>query len=77
MERIDVHLKDKGVQIFSKLNLKVVDIENVHILEIERMICTSNLSQHILHIGTDMLGTCPIWSISVLFAQALQAVLLT
>lgn len=72
MERIDVHLKHKGFQLFSNLDLKVVDIENVPMAEIRRMIGTSNLSQNILHIGIDMLGTCPVWSVGVLFAQALQ-----
>ena len=72
MERIDIHLDQKGVQIFSKLNLKIVDIENLPMSEIRKMIGTSTLSQNMLHIGIDMLGTCPVWPVGVLFAQALQ-----
>lgn len=72
MERIDDHLKQKGVQLFSHLNLRNVDIENVPMAEIRRMIGTASLSQTILQIGIGMLGTCPVWSVGVLFAQALQ-----
>lgn len=74
LDRIKAHLKQKGVTLSGKQQRSAtVDIDNLSMPEIREMIRTSRLSQGMLHIGVDMLSACPVWSVGILFAQALQS----
>lgn len=73
LDHIEVHLKQKGVKLSGKTRSSTVDIDNLSMADIRDMIRTSGLSQGILHIGVDILSACPVWSVGILFAQALQS----
>lgn len=73
LDHIEVHLKQKGVKLSGKTHSTTMDIDNLSMAEIRDMIRTSGLSKGILHIGVDILSACPVWSVGILFAQALQS----
>lgn len=79
LQKIETHLSSRGhfndqysysLQEYAK---DVREVDSYSLPQIVSLISKTHLSQCTLHIGVQMLSASPVWSVSILFAQALKS----